>query len=58
MKSCTLHDNDGRLTATVDNKAFVVFGGEIHDLAELGSGDVGVDAAVHGYTIRGHELIN
>jgi hypothetical protein len=53
MKSCTLHDNDGRLTATVDNKAFVVFGGEIHDLAELGSGDVGVDAAVHGYTIRG-----
>jgi hypothetical protein len=45
------HDNDGRLTATVDNKALVVFGGEIHDLAELGSGDMGVDAAIHRETI-------
>ena len=51
------HDHDGGLAAAVDDEAFVVFGGEIHDLPELGAGDMSVDAAVHGYAIS-DELIN
>jgi hypothetical protein len=41
-------DHDGGLAAAVDDEALIVFGGEIHDLAELSPGDTGIDAAVHG----------
>jgi hypothetical protein len=37
------HDHDGWLAAPVDDEALVVAGEEIHDLAELGPGDVGVE---------------
>jgi hypothetical protein len=52
MKSCThAHDDDGGFTAPVDDETFVVVHGQIHKLAELGAGDVGV------YT-SGHENLN
>jgi hypothetical protein len=35
-------DDDGGLTASIEDESFVVFGGEVHDLPELGPGDVGV----------------
>ena len=41
------HDDHGRLAAPVDDEAFVVFDGEIHDLPKLDAGNVGVDAAVY-----------
>jgi hypothetical protein len=40
-------NDDGRLAAAVDDEAIVVAGGEVEDLAELGAGDMGIDAAVH-----------
>jgi len=51
------HDDDGWLAAAVDDEALIVLGGEVHDLAELGTRDMGVDAAIH---LAGsiHGLIN
>src|SRR5205807_2551120 len=45
MKSCTLHDDDGRLAAPVDGELLVVLGRQVHDLTEPGAGDMRVDAA-------------
>ena len=42
------HDNYRWLAAAVDNEALVVFRREVHDLPELGTGDVGVDPAIDG----------
>src|SRR5882724_4712480 len=45
-------DDDGRLPAPVDDEALVVLGGEVHDLSELGAGNVGVDAAIHSVSMN------
>ena len=47
MKSCTLMMTTAGSTAAVDDEALIVLGGEVHDLAELGTRDMGVDAAIH-----------
>src|SRR3954453_15171394 len=41
------HDDDCRLAAAVDDEALIVLSGEVHDLAELSTRDMGVDAAIH-----------
>jgi hypothetical protein len=41
------HDHDRRLAAAVDDEAFIVFGGEVHDLPALGAGNMGVDTAFY-----------
>src|SRR5437899_3511565 len=50
------HDDNGRLTAPVNDETLVVLGGEVHYLPELGAGDVCVDAAIHGLSM--HQSIN
>jgi hypothetical protein len=41
------HDDDGGFSAPVHGKALVILNGTVHDLSELSSGYVGIDAAVH-----------
>ena len=41
------HNDDGRLAAAVDEEAFIVFDGSLHDLAELSAGREGGDFSGH-----------
>src|SRR5207253_2970773 len=41
------HDDDGRFAAPVDDEALVVLDGEVHDLPELGTGEMSVNAMIH-----------
>jgi hypothetical protein len=41
------HDDDRRLAAAVDDEALIVLRSKVHDLPELGAGDMSVDPAIH-----------
>ena len=57
MKSWHAHNDNCRLAAAVDDEALIILGGEVHDLAELSTRDMGVDAAIHLADLI-HGLIN
>jgi hypothetical protein len=45
-ESLNPHDHHSRRSATFDDKAFVGLDGAVHDLAELGTGEMSVNAPV------------
>jgi hypothetical protein len=44
------HDHCGGLPAPFHDEALIVFDRAVHELAKLGAGEVGVYAAIHGFT--------